>query len=687
MPSVPTFELATRFADDTLKMVGQRFVVDTTKLNTNTQYHVRNYGAVCDGTTDDTGAVLDALADAKLTGGVVVFPEGKIRIRSTLTIENPLAGDGTLKPVSLRGSGMATTTIVWDPIDVADDCIVAHTEDGPYKAVWTGEVSDLQIVNVNHTCSGCGIRIDNAFRFVLRNVLVGLFQGGAGFDGVLTNRGGTGIKVHSSNLALGIDAVNQHVHFDHVVSSNNYTSFDIEAAYATSAIKCCIDGGPAYIRDGVHMDWHFGDYQGGTMFVFVPTVANGIEFTLHGGWCETNENGVWPVTFKGLAPTDGSAGIAGAGGVVRIVDLHLSANTPHVFDFDSYQLYIKRPKALADPHALKLRSCAGVYEGFGISQWLNVPAGYDLDTYSRNNATWIDPGMAAIGTPTPGAAGAGRSVALGGMLGLAGFTQAERNALTYNAENDVVYNKTIKRAQVYDGTRWRSAKDARVKELISSAALKAYFETDRGINSGSWASQASNHVLTANNSPVLGADGKRFGGRPAWKFVKASSQYLDSGNASPVIWAAGASTFYAFMVMRLSALTDPTMSPLIVSDNNPTAAAPWRVYYDVSGGPLSANINQSGSEIATAIVDTNEHLVEVYAPGNGSMVIAIDGVEGVAGPASPLALVSERIYVGGTPLYAAECTLSLVALGFANAPPSGDIRAALLELYQDKYEF
>jgi len=64
-------------------------------------FDVKTYGAVGDGSTDDTSAIQSAIAAASATGGVVFFPPGVFVLPSRLTCKS-------LNNVSFQGSGKST---------------------------------------------------------------------------------------------------------------------------------------------------------------------------------------------------------------------------------------------------------------------------------------------------------------------------------------------------------------------------------------------------------------------------------------------------------------------------------------------------------------------------------------------------------------------------------------------------
>jgi len=67
-------------------------------------FNVKTYGAVGDGSTDDTAAIRSAITAASATGGTVSFPPGVFVLPSLLTCKS-------LNKVSFQGSGKSTTIL------------------------------------------------------------------------------------------------------------------------------------------------------------------------------------------------------------------------------------------------------------------------------------------------------------------------------------------------------------------------------------------------------------------------------------------------------------------------------------------------------------------------------------------------------------------------------------------------
>jgi len=74
------------------------------------QYNVKAYGAIGNGSTDDTSAIQSAINAATITGGVVYFPNGTYRITSSLTYTSPANADPYAR-VHFLGDGINASSI------------------------------------------------------------------------------------------------------------------------------------------------------------------------------------------------------------------------------------------------------------------------------------------------------------------------------------------------------------------------------------------------------------------------------------------------------------------------------------------------------------------------------------------------------------------------------------------------
>jgi hypothetical protein len=78
--------------------------------------NVKDYGAVGDGTTDDSNAVINAIAAAVAAGGgTIYFPTGTYRITSQLVIPNDGGSPPYQKPIRLLGAGAHYSPLAHTP--------------------------------------------------------------------------------------------------------------------------------------------------------------------------------------------------------------------------------------------------------------------------------------------------------------------------------------------------------------------------------------------------------------------------------------------------------------------------------------------------------------------------------------------------------------------------------------------
>lgn len=80
------------------------FIVLLSQVNA-TVFNIRDFGAVGDGTTDDTTAILTAINRTVVNGGVLYIPTGNYLVQGTLNIHTDL-------PLTIQGDGMSSV-LLW----------------------------------------------------------------------------------------------------------------------------------------------------------------------------------------------------------------------------------------------------------------------------------------------------------------------------------------------------------------------------------------------------------------------------------------------------------------------------------------------------------------------------------------------------------------------------------------------
>jgi len=118
-------------------------------------FNVKNYGAIGNGTTDDTTAIQDAIDAAEANGGgLVLLPPGTYLVSDTLIVDN--------HGVRIIGSGMWNTTIK-RTTDYGDTLFFSGNETTGDVVVGVG-VEELGFLSTGLTTSGAHVRFNGAAR-------------------------------------------------------------------------------------------------------------------------------------------------------------------------------------------------------------------------------------------------------------------------------------------------------------------------------------------------------------------------------------------------------------------------------------------------------------------------------------------------------------------------------------------
>lgn len=139
-------------------------------INSRPWVDVKRYGAKGDGVTDDTAAILAAIAALDATyGGVVFFPKGKFIHSAALPVT---------KNITLKGSGKHSTIL---SSAHAGDGITSTWPINSVTPVWI-HVEDLSIENSNGANTGGGFVDVGGTYLTLKNVRTSGFKYGFIFD-------------------------------------------------------------------------------------------------------------------------------------------------------------------------------------------------------------------------------------------------------------------------------------------------------------------------------------------------------------------------------------------------------------------------------------------------------------------------------------------------------------------------
>ena len=221
-------------------------------------FDVRSFGAVGDGTTDDTTAIQNAIDNAGLVYGTVVFPSGTFKITSALTISKrvTIIGAGTGNDNTTAG------TVITKYIDATGISVQASNTilSGFYLTSAldkTGLTADGIVVGAADASNGAGA-------VAIQDVTVHN-QGG---NGIIIKNGNTGSMLRVESNSNGGDGV----HLDsEQTSAVNTNAWHITSLGVTSNV-----GYGLYIGDAVANNINV-TAQGNTNYgVYVNYPANNI---------------------------------------------------------------------------------------------------------------------------------------------------------------------------------------------------------------------------------------------------------------------------------------------------------------------------------------------------------------------------------------------------------------------------
>lgn len=234
-------------------------------------YNVKSYGAVGNGTTDDTTAIQAAIT-ACPAGGMVYFPPGNYKF-STLTISTP---------ITLQGGGWSTTTV-----GVLGDANWTQANGKCFGSILRSTATSGNAILCDHAT------LSQAYNF---NDIMLIGPGSGTSTGVMLGTTAAPTAGHWSNVmianfSVGMDlvAIEDYGFFGvrlrgnginlQVESNTNQNVFvNMEIQKATTGIK---------IKGGSLNCWYGGLIQGNTIGVLFDS-AGAEELTFDGLWLESN---------------------------------------------------------------------------------------------------------------------------------------------------------------------------------------------------------------------------------------------------------------------------------------------------------------------------------------------------------------------------------------------------------------
>jgi Pectate lyase superfamily protein len=232
--------------------------------------NVAAFGAVGNGTTDDTTAIADALAAVPTDGAIVHFPAGQYKVTSTLTAPwNAL----------LQGHGLGTQILS----HVTGDTFVMSnptTPGGVYSTqeVQSGGFRDLMIDGSSAGNGSSGIHIGNGLGYTVENVLVRNFTGTDSIGIWVDNSIWWTEKAYFRTTVANCTTCYQFTNESTGTGSFEYNYFDMVAYWTTGQTGWSVSSSnddPAFFG-GTFLYWR-GNNNGATPGPFLA-LAGGVTF-------------------------------------------------------------------------------------------------------------------------------------------------------------------------------------------------------------------------------------------------------------------------------------------------------------------------------------------------------------------------------------------------------------------------
>ena len=174
---------------------------------TGSPVNVRDFGAVGNGTTDDTAAINAAIAFAGPTGKSVYLPAGKYLITSTIAIDWAITLFGDIATIYTQSSYPYGTVIVKGAA-VAGPALKLNTDKCAIKSLGVVGLAGNTGDGIHLNANGCLLKNVQVKYVANDGVRIGGYAAGINANSCILNNvivnynGGSGLYIHSNNVGL-----------------------------------------------------------------------------------------------------------------------------------------------------------------------------------------------------------------------------------------------------------------------------------------------------------------------------------------------------------------------------------------------------------------------------------------------------------------------------------------------------
>lgn len=332
-----------------------------------------------DGHADNTRAVLDACERANATGGAVMLPRGRIRLRRGVPAFGGSGGVGE-RAVYILGAGWGSTEIVFDPEPgrLGDDVFTWGIGGEHYVG---GGCAGFALRSLHAGASGRAINLRRTIFTQVQNVWVREFWLGKGLE--IWDEAPQNIYLHNVQLQMnyiGLEAtgvgglVCTNMHLNQNQHRNLLFNRGGTFTWNGGLNQGVLNTGPGSISAELGV--------GNAMF---PGNAN--QVTVTGVWCETHTETVWKV----------GAGVGTAANLSFVNNAWLGQGANRFIDADGARgIYVRGTDPRGNTTLVRARNRAnGIVDGAP-----RLAKYYDLDSschFTLRQDNWEDPPEPVVG--------------------------------------------------------------------------------------------------------------------------------------------------------------------------------------------------------------------------------------------------------------------------------------------------
>jgi hypothetical protein len=268
--------------DQRVELLAARLAKQFNEVTSSLPVSVKQFGAIGDNKTDDTAAVIAAMAYCSQNAATLIVPAGTYRITQPLEIALQKATGSLIsggRRMSIIGSSLSNSTFIYSGTSTKPALSIRGTYDDQLN------IDGLNVLRADAAQIGTGIYVDRQVNFSYKNIRVSFFD--TGFYGLNINEGSlhhvicdwnnVGLYFTTSSEVLPNANTFTSCHFN----SNNLYGCRIQAGCSNTFINCVALGNGS-VNSGAGFFIEYGQYNGSEIATFVGGYfENNGKYTVH----------------------------------------------------------------------------------------------------------------------------------------------------------------------------------------------------------------------------------------------------------------------------------------------------------------------------------------------------------------------------------------------------------------------